>query len=135
MRKNSFRLKNVMIQSPSTLEITYTDGSLINVEIESLITSFNVFQPLEDQNEFASAIITDFGFTIEWSCGASLDSDKLFETALEQSGMIENARFRRWQDANQLLLSQAAQVIGLTRRTISQYRTGKRPVPRTVALA
>jgi hypothetical protein len=25
-----------MIQSPSTLEITYTDGSLINVEIESL---------------------------------------------------------------------------------------------------
>ena len=67
MRKNSFRLKNVMIQSQSTLEITYTDGSLINVEIESLITSFNVFQPLEDQNEFASAIITDFGFTIEWS--------------------------------------------------------------------
>ena len=55
--------------------------------------------------------------------------------ALEQSGMIENARFRRWQDANQLSLSQTAQAIGLTRRTISQYRTGKRPVPRTVAQA
>jgi hypothetical protein len=53
--------------------------------------------------------------------GASLDSDRLFEMALEQSGMVSNSHFRRWQDTNQLSLTQAAQAIGLTRRTINLY--------------
>lgn len=38
-------------------------------------------------------------------------------------------------DSNGLSLSDAAQAIGVTRRTISQYRSGARPVPRTIALA
>lgn len=135
MRKNSIRLENVITVKPYKVEITYTDKSRVTVDIWELIKSLAVFAPLENPQEFASAAITDFGFTLEWSCGASLDSDRLFEMALEQSGMIANAYFRRWQDANQLSLTQAAQAIGLTRRTISQYRTGKRPVPRTVSLA
>ncbi len=135
MRKNSFRLAGVTALPPYQLEITYTDNNTITVNLENLIKSFDVFTPLEDSNEFTSATITDFGFTLEWSSGASLDSDRLFEMALEQSGMVSNAHFRRWQDTNQLSLTQAAQAIGLTRRTISQYRTGKRPVPRTVSLA
>jgi hypothetical protein len=135
MRKNSFRLADVTTLPNYQLEITYTDNNAVTVNLENLIKSFEVFASLENSNEFNSATITDFGFTLEWSCGASLDSDRLFEMALEQSGMISNAHFRRWQDANQLSLTQAAQAIGLTRRTISQYRTGKRPVPRTVSLA
>jgi DNA-binding XRE family transcriptional regulator len=135
MRKNTFRLENVITSEPYKLTITYTDKSVITVNLEPLIQLIAVFAPLEDFKEFESAAITDFGFTLEWSCGASLDSDRLFEMALEQAGMIANAHFRRWQDANQLSLTQAAQAIGLTRRTISQYRTGKRPVPRTVSLA
>lgn len=135
MKKNSIRLENVTTIEPFKVEITYTDKTSVTVDLGQLIQSFAVFVPLENPKEFASATITDFGFTLEWSCGASLDSDKLFEMALEQSGMIANAHFRRWQDANQLSLTQAAQAIGLTRRTISQYRTGKRPVPRTVSLA
>lgn len=135
MRKNSIRLENVTTIEPYKVEITYTDKSRVTVDIEQLIKLLAVFAPLENPQEFASATITDFGFTLEWSCGVSLDSDRLFEMALEQSGLIANAHFRRWQDANQLSLTQAAQAIGLTRRTISQYRTGKRPVPRTVSLA
>ena len=135
MRKNSFRLADVTALPTYKLEITYTDGSLITVDLEKLINAFEAFAALKDLSEFASATVTDFGFTIEWSCGASLDSDRLFEMGLEQTGMIANAHFRRWQDANQLSLTQAALAIGLTRRTISQYRTGKRPVPRTVSLA
>jgi DNA-binding XRE family transcriptional regulator len=135
MRKNGFRLETVTTVLPHKLEITYTDKSQITVDLTHLIQSLKVFEPLETAEEFTSATITDFGFTMEWACGASLDSDRLFEMALEQSGMIANAHFRRWQDVNDLSLTQAAQAIGLTRRTISQYRTGKRPVPRTVSLA
>ena len=123
MRKNNIRLENVITLAPYKLEITYTDKSTVVVDISQLVKSLAIFAPLENSNEFASATISDFGFTLEWSCGASLDSDRLFEMALEQSGLIANANFRRWQDANQLSLTQAARAIGLTRRTISQYRT------------
>lgn len=134
MKKN-LRLHQFTILETYKIFITYTDKSEITVNLESLIKSLEIFKPLENFSEFLNVTITDFGFTLEWSCGASLDSDKLFEMALEQRGLAENAHFRRWQDANHLSLSQAAQAIGLTRRTISQYRTGKRPVPRTVSLA
>jgi len=135
MRKTNFRLKHVTIFAPHTVGIIYTDNSAITVDLKPLTQSLVVFEPLDNPKEFASVIITDFGFTLEWACGASLDSDRLFEMSLEQSGLISNAAFRRWQDANRLSLTQAAEAIGLTRRTISQYRTGKRPVPRTVSLA
>lgn len=134
MKKN-LRLHQFTILEPYKIFITYTDKNEITVNLESLIKSLEIFEPLENFSEFLNVTITDFGFTLEWSCGASLDSDKLFEMALEQLGLTENAHFRRWQDTNHLSLSQAAQAIGLTRRTISQYRTGKRPVPRTVSLA
>lgn len=50
-------------------------------------------------------------------------------------GRVANVDFRRWQDRHQLSLTDAAKAIGLTRRTVRQYRTGARPVPRTVTLA
>jgi len=93
------------------------------------------FAALESPAEFTTAKVTDFGWTLEWDCGASLDSDRLIELALEQTGMADNVSFRRWQDANNLSLTDAANAIGLTRRTVSQYRTGARPVPRIVGLA
>jgi hypothetical protein len=80
-----------------------------------------VFAPLENTHEFASAKIADFGWSLEWDCGASLDSDRLIELALEQAGMSENVFFRRWQDTHNLSLTDAAHAIGLTRRTVSQY--------------
>jgi hypothetical protein len=79
--------------------------------------------------------VADFGWGVEWPCGASLDSDRLLEMALEQQGQVANVNFRRWQVRHQLSLTDAANAIGLTRRTVSQSRTGARPVPRTVTLA
>jgi len=51
------------------------------------------------------------------------------------SSPVANVNFRRWQDRHQFSLADAAKAIGLTRRTVSQHRTGARPVPRTVTLA
>jgi predicted transcriptional regulator len=54
---------------------------------------------------------------------------------VKHQGRADTLAFRRWQERNRLSLSEAAAAIGLTRRTVSQYRTGARPVPRTVSLA
>lgn len=135
MKKQTARLQSVAPKKPMKLSVTYSDGRVLEVDVSGLAKRLKAFAPLESWKEFSSAKVTDFGWTLEWRCGASLDSDRLIELALEQSGMAENVQFRHWQDAHQLSLTDAANAIGLTRRTVSQYRTGARPVPRIVGLA
>jgi len=135
MKKQAPRLASVKPEPGMVLTATYSDGRVLRVDLTDVASRLQTFAPLEDPAEFATAKVADFGWTLEWDCGASLDSDRLIEMALEQAGMVENVNFRRWQDANHLSLTDAANAIGLTRRTVSQYRTGARPVPRIVGLA
>lgn len=134
-KKQAARLATVVVEEGMNLSVTYTDGRTVHVELSNLADRLQAFVPLKDQQEFSTVQITDFGWSLEWRCGASLDSDRVLELAMEQAGMTENVRFRQWQDAHHLSLAEAAKAIGLTRRTISKYRTGSRPVPRYISLA
>jgi len=134
-KKQTARLVSVAVEADMNVSVTYTDGRVVSINLRDLINRLQAFSPLTKPKEFATAKVADFGWTLEWNCGASLDSDRVLELAMEQAGMAENVRFRHWQDANHLSLSDAAQAIGLTRRTISKYRTGSSPVPRYIALA
>lgn len=134
-KKQTARLVSVAVESEMNVSVTYTDGRVVSINLRDLINRLQAFSPLTKPKEFATAKVADFGWSLEWNCGASLDSDRVLELAMEQAGMAENVRFRQWQDTNHLSLSDAAQAIGLTRRTISKYRTGSSPVPRYIALA
>jgi DNA-binding XRE family transcriptional regulator len=135
MKRPTARLESVETGLDKAVTITYTDARKVRVDLSDIIQNLDIFSPLDDPTEFVTAAVTDFGWSLEWDCGASIDSDRVLEMALEQSGMMENVKFRRWQETYGLSLSDAAQAIGVTRRTVSQYRSGKRPVPRTIALA
>lgn len=135
MKKQAARIVSVTTEPGMTVVAALSDGRTVRVALTDLTERLSVFAPLENPGEFASARAADFGWTLEWDCGASLDVDRVVELALEQAGMAANVAFRRWQDAHRLSLAQAAAAVGLSRRTVSQYRTGVRPVPRTVALA
>ena len=135
MKKQTARLANVQVVASGIIKATYTGGRVVSVDLDDIIRRYAAFAPLSDRAEFDTVAVVDWGWSLEWSCGATLDADRVFELSLEQAGMVENVEFRRWQDKNGLSLAAAADAIGLTRRTVSQYRTGARPVSRTVALA
>jgi hypothetical protein len=135
MKNQAMKLHSVSVIAPMTLQVNYDKNRSLDVSFESLTNQLTIFAPLKDEREFATAEVTDFGWTLEWSCGASLDSDRVLEMALEQKGMINNIHFRHWQDSHGLSLSKAADALGLSRRTVSQYRTGIHHVPKTVYLA
>jgi DNA-binding XRE family transcriptional regulator len=135
MKKQTARLAAVTVVDGKKLQVTYTDRRTIYLDMDDVIGRYAAFAPLSDPVELAAVAVADWGWSLEWQCGATLDADRVFELSLEQAGMMENVEFRRWQDKNQLSLSEAAEAIGLTRRTVSQYRTGARPVSRTVSLA
>ena len=133
--KHANRLQSVSVGTGMVLVAAYTGGNTIRVDLSDVARRLEAFAPLESRREFRRAAVADFGWAVEWPCGASLDSGRLLEMSLEQSGQAANVDFRRWQDRHRLSLTDAATAIGLTRRTVSQYRTGARPVPRTVTLA
>ena len=135
MKKQTPRLQSVTVLPDLVVSAIYSDGKTVNVAMRDVIKNYPVFAPLASATECATVQIADWGFTLEWNCGMSLDCDRFFELSLEQTGLVDNVLFRQWQDSNALSLADAAKAIGLSRRTISQYRTGARPVPRVVALA
>ena len=45
------------------------------------------------------------------------------------------SQFRAWMERQSLTLDQAAESLGIARRTIARYRAGTWPVPRVVELA
>lgn len=135
MKKQAARIADVKVVDGNTLHVAYSDGRLVYLDMTPVINGYPTFAPLSDSVEFATVAVADWGWSIEWQCGATLDADRVFELSLEQAGMTANVEFRHWQDKNKLSLAAAAEAIGLTRRTVSQYRTGVRPVSRTVYLA
>jgi len=117
------------------LEVHYQNGPPVTVDCAELPERFAVFAPLRDPAFFRQVAVTNWGFSLEWPHGEGLFADRVREMALEQAGRTDTLAFRRWQDRHGLSLTQAAQALGMSRRTASQYRTGMRPVPRTVLLA
>ena len=136
MKKQTARIVEVKVIHGYMLHIAYTDGRLVYLDMAGVIREYGGFAQLAaEAEEFATVKVADWGWSIEWRCGTSLDCDRIIELSLEQSGLMNNVLFRHWQDDNGLSLVEAAEAIGLTRRTVSQYRTGSRPVPKTVYLA
>ena len=79
----------------------------------------------------------DAGWAVEWpELDIQIGADTLWLDAQAQNAADENTRiFAQWRARHGLSLSQAAQALGMTSRTISAYGTGARPVPRYIALA
>ena len=63
-------------------------------------------------------------------------SERLYQMGKEQAGTAYPvADFKDWMQRNALSLTTASAALGLSRRSISQYSSGARPIPRVVGLA
>lgn len=68
--------------------------------------------------------------------GLSMASERLYQMGKEQAGeAYPVAEFRAWMERNNMSLSTLSAALGLSRRAVSQYSSGARPIPRVVGLA
>jgi len=135
MTTQVYRIDSVHALDGMRLQVHYQGGQSVTVDCSLLPQRFAAFAPLLDAAFFRQVSVADWGHSVEWPNGEGLDADRLMEMALEQNARTDTLAFRRWQRKHGLSLTQAAQALGVSRRTASQYRTGMRPVPRTVLLA
>ena len=132
------RLESVQALTDYRLQLVFRDGSAYTVSLANSFDKFPGLQPLQDKPAFAKAqIMEGEGWTVEWpELDIQIGADTLWLDARAQNAVDENTRVvTQWRAENGLTLTQAAQALGMTPRTMSAYGTGSRPVPRYVALA
>jgi hypothetical protein len=129
-------IESVTAQAPDTLLITLTSGKSYRVSLAEPIAGVTGFDALRDPAMFETARMEDFGWTVEWACGSSMASERLYQMCKEQAGeAYPVAEFRAWMERNGMSLSTVSAALELSRRAVSQYSSGARPIPKVVGLA
>lgn len=135
MSKPAHRIKTAHALRAFVLHVEWANGGASEIDLAATIKAVKFFAPLADTRFFMRARAGEWGWDVIWPNDIDMAADRLMLLAMEQSGKAANARFREWLAAHHLTLTQAARAIGVTSRTISQYSSGARPVPRTITLA
>ncbi|MFK0036933.1 DUF2442 domain-containing protein [Pseudomonas monteilii] len=137
MTNKHFQLTEVAVVDPGSLLLTFADGQQFNVALDEIIEKHATLAPLADPNVFATAAIGEWKDTVIWAGDDNLElaADNLRARAVEQAGECSHELIWNWMAKHGLTLDRAAQELGLSRRMLAYYRSGEKPVPRTVALA
>jgi DNA-binding transcriptional regulator YiaG len=122
---------------PLTLHIRWAHGDESLVDLSGLIGAFRVFTPLRSNPAlFATVKVGEYGTHIAWNDDIDMAASSLWRLAQEQSGATMSAEaFRQWREGHAFTLETAARALGVSRRMLTYYEQGQKPVPRTIALA
>lgn len=136
MKQEHFQIREVEVLKPYTLRITYGDGEVVTVDLKGIIDRIAALSPLKDPELFAKARIDKWGSIVEWIPGEiDMAADNLRAEAVEQQGRISHERIWEWMYRNNLTLDTAAEALGISRRMVAYYRSGRKPVPKHIWLA
>lgn len=137
-RMKRARLAGIEVLNDFKIRLNFVGGEVYTLDFQPLLDESPGLARLRDPVAFAGATLVEGeGWTIEWpALDIQIGADTLWLDAQAQNAPDENTRiFAQWRARHGLSLSQAAQALGMTARTISAYGTGARPVPRYIALA
>lgn len=137
MRPKQFTLSGVKTTPTASLLLRYVDGEEFEVSLVDTILKHPSLERLKDPEVFSSAKVGDHGASVIWANDDDLElaADNLRARAVEQAGGVSHEFIWNWMARNDLTLDTAAVALGVSRRMLAYYRSGSKPVPRTVALA
>ena len=137
MSAPQFTITALRVLPHCSLELTFADGATLGVDLRPIIRKHRTLARLKDAGVFAQARIGEWGGSVVWVQDDDLElaADNLRARAIEQAGGYSHETILNWMARNRLTLDNAAQELGLSRRMLAYYRSGEKPVPRTVGLA
>ena len=128
------RLLSVQALAPYRLRTTWDTGETLEVDVEPILRRIPALAPILDLEIFNQVHLGAWGSGVEW-LDEEFGADNVYAWAQEQAGHVSHEMFDRWLHRNQLSLQSAAEVLGISRRRVGDYRTARRPIPRTIWLA
>lgn len=131
----AIRIASVKFVSGYTLRLRWVNGTVTPVDLREPVRRLKGLKSLQDETVFASVKKGEGGHSIIWPGDLDMGADRLWEMAFEQQGRLDVVEFIRWRWRYGLSLSQAAEALGISRRQLAYYASGKHVIPRTVLLA
>jgi hypothetical protein len=130
------RIESVTPLPDRRLRVAFVDGWATEIDLSMFIREHPALLPLLEADAFSRLAVGEWGFDLTWDNGGdcTIAATALRRLAEEQTGGPAH-KFDEWMQNNRLSLSAAADSLGMTRRMIAHYRTGSRPIPKTVLLA
>ena len=137
MNQPQFVITNLSVAGPQSLCLTFADGYHAEVDLSGLIAKYPTLARLSDGKVFAKAALDEWrrGVIFAGDDDLSLASDNLRALALEQAGEYSHQHVIVWMHQNGLTLDDAAEALGISRRMLAYYRSGTKPVPKSIGLA
>jgi hypothetical protein len=137
MNSKQFILTAVKALPGGVLLLTFADGAILRVDVMPIVRRHPSLRALSDPATFVQANVGEWGGCVQWAADDALElaADNLRARAVEQAGGYSHELIIEWMARHGLTLDAAAQALGLSRRMLAYYRSGSKPVPRTVALA
>lgn len=118
------------------LDVAWDDGTRARVDLTEPVFRLTHFRPLRKRERFKAVSVGDWGWAVTWGEDLDLSSETLWRLAQEQAkAAMTPGRFRAWLKARGLTQAAAAELLGISKRTIAYYATGAQPITRTIALA
>lgn len=119
------RIKAVEPLDNMTLAVEWADGTRSNANLTGWVaTAGEILQPLSAPEIWKTANVTDYGATVEWAGDdLAIDAHHLSLIAEDQCDFgVED--LHRWQEEAGLSNNEAADFLGVTLRTWTNYRAG-----------
>lgn len=137
MRPKQFTLTGVKAAGAAIIRLRFADGERVEVDLAGILQRHAELAPLRDPKVFASARVGDHGASVIWANDDDLElsAGNLRARGVEQAGGVSHEFIWNWMARHGLTLDTAAESLGVSRRMLAYYRSGAKPVPRTVALA
>ena len=130
------RIESLEVKLPDTLILIWSSGDITPVNLQKTIRKTRCYAALADTALFAQARVERWGHAVVWNDDIDMGADGLWEEAVRQNPAPDPiAEFEAWKTRNHLSLTTAAHALGITRRTVSAYTSGVRPIPKTILLA
>lgn len=127
------RALHVEALEPCRLRIRWDTGETLDVDVSGKLAG-PALDHLRAPALFALAHAGCGGTCIEWE-DSEFGADNVYAWTREQMGEASHEMFFGWMYRNDLTLDAAAQALGMSRRMVAYYRTGRKPIPRHVWLA
>jgi hypothetical protein len=137
MSTKQFTITAAKALPSSVLSLTFADGAVMRVDVKPIVRKHPSLRALNDPLIFRHVKVGEWGGSVQWAGDDTLElaADNLRARAIEQAGGYSHELIMEWMARHGLTLDAAAQALGLSRRMLAYYRSGDKPVPRTVALA
>lgn len=136
MREKTPRITSAKALKGMRVLVSFEDGWSAEVDMAGFVSGFKSLKPLANAALFTQIALEEWGSGLTWDNEGplSIAATTVYRLACEQAG--DPARsFDAWMMQHGFSASKAADVLGMSRRNIINYRTATRPIPKVVQLA